>query len=175
MRAISIEKDVDGFHPVNMGRLAQKGREPLFVPCTPAGCITLLKKAGANLEGAQAVVVGRSNIVGMPAALLLVKENATVTICHSRTQNLPAVCRTADILCAAVGRARMIKGDWIKPGAAVIDFGFNFVDGKMCGDVDYDEAVEVAGMITPVPGGTGPMTNIMLMKNVIVAAHRQVG
>jgi 5,10-methylene-tetrahydrofolate dehydrogenase/methenyl tetrahydrofolate cyclohydrolase len=124
LRTISIEKDVDGFHPINIGRLAQKGREPLFVPCTPAGCITLLKKAGAELEGARAVVVGRSNIVGMPAALLLVKENATVTICHSRTRDLPGVCREADVLIAAIGRPEMIRGDWIKPGAFAISSAF---------------------------------------------------
>jgi 5,10-methylene-tetrahydrofolate dehydrogenase/methenyl tetrahydrofolate cyclohydrolase len=165
LRAISIEKDVDGFHPINMGRLAQKGREPLFVPCTPAGCIVLLKKAGAKLEGANAVVVGRSNIVGMPAALLLVKENATVTICHSRTQDLPAVCREADVLIAAIGRPEMIKGDWVKPGAYVIDVGTNRVDDpnakrgyRLVGDVAFDEAKEVAGAISPSPGGVGPMT-----------------
>lgn len=179
LRAISIEKDVDGFHPINMGRLAQKGREPLFVPCTPAGCIALLKKAGAKLEGANAVVVGRSNIVGMPAALLLVKENATVTICHSRTQDLPAVCREADVLIAAIGRAEMIKGDWIKPGAYVIDVGMNRVDDpeakrgyRLVGDVAFDEAKEVAGAITPVPGGVGPMTIAGLLLNTLRSAQR---
>jgi 5,10-methylene-tetrahydrofolate dehydrogenase/methenyl tetrahydrofolate cyclohydrolase len=179
LRAISIEKDVDGFHPVNMGRLAQKGREPLFVPCTPAGVIILLKKAGAPLEGARAVVVGRSNIVGMPAALLLVKENATVTICHSRTQDLPARCREADILVAAIGRPEMIKGDWIKPGAYVIDVGTNRVDDpsakrgyRLTGDVDFDEAVEVAGAITPSPGGVGPMTIAGLLRNTLRSAQR---
>jgi methylenetetrahydrofolate dehydrogenase (NADP+)/methenyltetrahydrofolate cyclohydrolase len=182
LRAISIEKDVDGFHPVNMGRLAQKGREPLFVPCTPAGCITLLKKAGAKLEGAQAVVVGRSNIVGMPAALLLVKENATVTICHSRTKDLPGVCRGADVLIAAIGRPEMIKGDWIKPGAYVIDVGVNRVDDpgresgyRLTGDVAFDEAVDVAGAITPVPGGVGPMTIAGLLNNTYRAARRAAG
>lgn len=179
LRAISIEKDVDGFHPINMGRLAQKGREPLFVPCTPAGCIVLLKKAGAKLEGANAVVVGRSNIVGMPAALLLVKENATVTICHSRTQDLPAVCREADVLIAAIGRAEMIKGDWIKPGAYVIDVGMNRVDDpeakrgyRLVGDVAFDEAKEVAGAITPVPKGVGPMTIAGLLLNTLRSAQR---
>jgi 5,10-methylene-tetrahydrofolate dehydrogenase/methenyl tetrahydrofolate cyclohydrolase len=179
LRAISIEKDVDGFHPINMGRLAQKGREPLFVPCTPAGCIVLLKKAGAQLEGANAVVVGRSNIVGMPAALLLVKENSTVTICHSRTQNLPGVCREADVLIAAIGRPEMIKGDWIKPGAFVIDVGVNRVDDpeakrgyRLVGDVAYDEAMEVAGAITPVPGGVGPMTIAGLLNNTLRSAQR---
>jgi methylenetetrahydrofolate dehydrogenase (NADP+)/methenyltetrahydrofolate cyclohydrolase len=180
LKAISIEKDVDGFHPLNIGRLAQKGREPLFVPCTPAGCLVLLRKAGAKIEGSNAVVVGRSNIVGMPAALLLVKENATVTICHSKTADLPAVCRGADILIAAIGRARMIKGDWIKPGAYVIDVGTNRVDDptakkgyRQVGDVDFDEAVEVAGAITPSPGGVGPMTITLLLQNTLRAASRK--
>lgn len=179
LKAISIEKDVDGFHPLNIGRLAQKGREPLFVPCTPAGCLVLLRKAGAKLEGANAVVVGRSNIVGMPAALLLVKENATVTICHSKTADLPAVCRGADILIAAIGRARMIKGDWIKPGAYVIDVGTNRIDDpttksgyRQVGDVDFDEALEVAGAITPSPGGVGPMTITLLLQNTLRGASR---
>ncbi len=179
LRAISIEKDVDGFHPINIGRLAQKGREPLFVPCTPAGCITLLKKAGAKLEGAEAVVVGRSNIVGMPAALLLVKENATVTICHSRTQDLPAVCRRADVLIAAIGRPEMIKGDWIKKGAYVIDVGVNRVDDpnakrgyRLVGDVEFETAKEVAAAITPVPGGVGPMTIAGLLHNTLRSAQR---
>jgi methylenetetrahydrofolate dehydrogenase (NADP+)/methenyltetrahydrofolate cyclohydrolase len=182
LRAISIEKDVDGFHPINIGRLAQKGREALFVPCTPAGCITLLKKAGAKLEGAEAVVVGRSNIVGMPAALLLIKENATITICHSRTKNLADVCRRADVLVAAIGRAEMIRGDWIKPGAYVIDVGVNRVDDpsakrgyKLVGDVAFDEAKEVAGAITPVPGGVGPMTIAGLLNNTLRSAQRSAG
>ena len=180
--ALSPDKDADGVHPVNAGRLAQVapvGRPPMvgpfFVPATPAGGMEILKRYNVEIKGQQAVVVGRSNIVGKPMALLLLRENATVTMCHSRTVDLAAVCRTADILCAAVGRAKMIKGDWIKPGAVVIDFGVNFVEGKMCGDVDFDEAVEVAGMITPVPGGTGPMTNVMLALNVLEAARRQVG
>jgi 5,10-methylene-tetrahydrofolate dehydrogenase/methenyl tetrahydrofolate cyclohydrolase len=179
LKAISIEKDVDGFHPLNIGRLAQKGREPLFVPCTPAGCLVLLRKAGAKLEGANAVVVGRSNIVGMPAALLLVKENATVTICHSKTADLPGVCRRADILIAAIGRARMIRGDWIKPGAYVIDVGTNRIDDpttksgyRQVGDVDFDEAMEVAGAITPSPGGVGPMTITLLLQNTLRSASR---
>ena len=179
LRAISIEKDVDGFHPINIGRLAQKGRDPQFVPCTPAGCITLLKEAGAKLEGANAVIVGRSNIVGMPAALLLVKENATITICHSRTQDLPGKCREADVLIAAIGRPEMIKGDWIKPGAYVIDVGVNRVDDdslekgyRLVGDVAYDEALEVAAAITPVPGGVGPMTITGLMQNTLRSAQR---
>jgi 5,10-methylene-tetrahydrofolate dehydrogenase/methenyl tetrahydrofolate cyclohydrolase len=181
LKAISIEKDVDGFHPINIGRLAQKGREPLFVPCTPAGCLVLLKKAGAKLSGAKAVVCGRSNIVGMPAALLLVKEDATVTICHSRTKDLAGVCREADILIAAIGRAQMIRGDWIKPGAYVIDVGTNRVDDpstksgyRLVGDVAFDEAVEVAGAITPVPGGVGPMTITLLLQNTLRSAQRAV-
>jgi len=179
LRKISIEKDVDGFHPINIGRLAQKGRAPLFVPCTPAGTIVLLKKAGAILEGANAVVVGRSNIVGMPAALLLVKENATVTICHSRTKDLADVCRQADVLIAAIGRPEMIKGDWIKPGAYVIDVGVNRVDDpsrkrgyRLVGDVAFEEALEVAGAITPVPGGVGPMTIAGLLRNTLRSAQR---
>ena len=179
LRSISIEKDVDGFHPVNIGRLAQKGREPLFVPCTPAGCMILLEKAGAQIEGANAVVVGRSNIVGMPAALLLVKANATTTICHSRTKDLAAVCREADILIAAIGRAEMIRGDWIKPGAYVIDVGMNRVDDssrekgyRLTGDVAFDEAMEVAAAITPVPGGVGPMTIAGLLNNTLRSAQR---
>ena len=179
LRSISIEKDVDGFHPVNIGRLAQKGREPLFVPCTPAGCMILLEKAGAKIEGANAVVVGRSNIVGMPAALLLVKANATTTICHSRTKDLPGVCREADILIAAIGRAEMIRGDWIKPGAYVIDVGMNRVDDpslekgyRLTGDVAFDEAMDVAAAITPVPGGVGPMTIAGLLANTLRSAQR---
>jgi methylenetetrahydrofolate dehydrogenase (NADP+) / methenyltetrahydrofolate cyclohydrolase len=178
--AMSPDKDVDGVHPVNTGRLAQAapaGRPPMvgpfFVPATPAGGMEILKRNKVQLQGKHAVVVGRSNIVGKPMALMLLRENASVSICHSQTADLPAMCRTADILCAAVGKANTIKGDWIKPGAVVIDFGVNFVGDKMVGDVDYEEAVKVAGMITPVPGGTGPMTNIMLIKNVIEAAKRQ--
>jgi methylenetetrahydrofolate dehydrogenase (NADP+)/methenyltetrahydrofolate cyclohydrolase len=180
--ALSPDKDVDGVHPLNSGRLAQvapvgrpEGVESYFVPATPAGGLEILKRYEVPLEGQHAVVVGRSTIVGKPMALLLLRENATVTVCHSRTKDLAKVCQQADILCAAVGRAKMIKGNWIKPGAVVIDFGVNFVEGKMCGDVDYDQAVEVAGMITPVPGGTGPMTNVMLMANVLEAAERQTG
>ena len=170
LQLISIEKDVDGFSPLNIGRLAQKGREPLFVPCTPFGCIYLLKEAGVEISGANAVVLGRSNIVGMPAALLLVRENATVTVCHSRTKNLADVVRQADILIAAIGRTEMVRGDWVKPGAAVIDVGMNSKPDstkkkgyRLVGDVNFDEAKEVAGFITPVPGGVGPMTIAMLM------------
>ncbi len=177
---INIEKDVDGFSPINIGRLAQKGREPLFVPCTPYGCIYLLEKSGVKIEGANAGVLGRSNIVGMPVALLLLGRNATITICHSRTRDLPAVCRQADILIAAIGKTEMVRGDWIKPGAAVIDVGINEVADsskksghRLVGDVCYAEAKEVAGWITPVPGGVGPMTIAMLMKNTLRAAEIQ--
>lgn len=176
--AISIEKDVDGFHPINIGRLAQKGREPLFVPCTPAGCMVLIESVLPDLNGANAVVLGRSNIVGMPVALLLVRANATVTICHSRTRNLKEVCRSADVLVAAVGRAEMVRGDWVKPGAVVIDVGINRVEDatqprgyRLVGDVAFDEVKEVAGWLTPVPGGVGPMTIAMLLKNTLRAAR----
>jgi methylenetetrahydrofolate dehydrogenase (NADP+)/methenyltetrahydrofolate cyclohydrolase len=230
---ISLEKDVDGFHPVNIGRLSMKGREPLFVPCTPAGCVELLVRSGVKIGGQEAVVLGRSNIVGLPVAMLLLHRDATITICHSRTQDLAATCRRADILIAAVGRAEMVKGNWVKPGAAVIDVGINqvwrdhpadrdytsAVSGKtflahleaesdkggrrkigeycsecgmawmndedapesctgcggkyvslfrkyeLVGDVDFDEVKEVAGHLTPVPGGVGPMTIAMLMHN----------
>jgi methylenetetrahydrofolate dehydrogenase (NADP+)/methenyltetrahydrofolate cyclohydrolase len=180
LQAISIEKDVDGFHPVNIGRLAQKGREPLFVPCTPNGCLYLLEQSGVPIEGAHAVVLGRSNIVGMPAALLLIGKNATVTVCHSRTRDLPAIIRQADILIAAIGKAEFVRGDWVKPGAAVIDVGINSKPDpnapkgyRLVGDVHFDEVKEVAGWITPVPGGVGPMTIAMLMKNTLRAAELQ--
>jgi len=180
--AISIEKDVDGFHPINIGRLAQKGREPLFVPCTPFGCIFLLEQMGVKLEGCNAVVLGRSNIVGMPAALLLVRKNATVTICHSKTRDLPGVVRQADVLIAAIGKAEMVRGDWVKPGAAVIDVGINRIEdpnapkgSRLVGDVCFDEVKEVAGFITPVPGGVGPMTIAMLMRNTVRAAKIALG
>ncbi len=175
---ISIEKDVDGFHPINIGRLAQKGRDPLFVPCTPKGCIYMIEKSIPKIEGINAVVLGRSNIVGMPVALLLVRANATVTICHSRTKNLPDVVRQADVLVAAVGRPEMVRRDWVKPGAVVIDVGINRVDDvsqpkgyRMVGDVAFDEVKEVAGAITPVPGGVGPMTIAMLMSNLLHGAE----
>ncbi|MBU0512228.1 MAG: bifunctional methylenetetrahydrofolate dehydrogenase/methenyltetrahydrofolate cyclohydrolase FolD [Chloroflexi bacterium] len=182
LKTISIEKDVDGFHPLNIGRLAQKGRESLFVPCTPDGCMYLLESIGTQIDGANAVVLGRSNIVGMPAALLLVKRNATVTICHSRTKNLPAVCREADILIAAVGRPEMVKKDWVKPGAVVIDVGTHRIDDPtkekgyyLTGDVAFDEVKEVAGAITPSPGGVGPMTIAMLLRNTVRAAKLAAG
>lgn len=175
---ISLEKDVDGFHPINIGRLAQKGREPLFIPCTPSGVMFMLENQLPTLEGIHAVVLGRSNIVGMPVALLLVRANATVTICHSRTRNLPEVVRQADVLVAAVGRAEMVRGSWIKPGAVVIDVGINRVEDaskprgyRLVGDVAYDEAFQVAGAITPVPGGVGPMTIAMLLRNTFHAAE----
>lgn len=177
---INIEKDVDGFSPLNIGRLAQKGRDPLFVPCTPYGCIYLLEKSGVKIEGANAVVLGRSNIVGMPAALLLIGKNATVTVCHSRTKDIAAVVRQADILIAAIGKTEFVRGDWIKPGAAVIDVGINAVPDatkksgqRLVGDVNFAEAKEVAGFITPVPGGVGPMTIAMLMKNTLRASQIQ--
>ncbi len=180
LQLVSIEKDVDGFSPVNIGRLAQKGREPLFVPCTPFGCIYLLEKVGVKIEGANAVVLGRSNIVGMPAALLLIGKNATVTVCHSRTKDLPGVVRNADILIAAIGKTEFVRGDWIKPGAAVIDVGINSKPDatkksgyRLVGDVNFEEAKEVAGFITPVPGGVGPMTIAMLMRNTLRAAEIQ--
>jgi 5,10-methylene-tetrahydrofolate dehydrogenase/methenyl tetrahydrofolate cyclohydrolase len=182
LNSISVEKDVDGFHPINIGRLAQKGREPLFVPCTPDGCIYLIDHTGFLLNGANAVVLGRSNIVGMPVALLLVKRDATVTICHSRSKDLPSICRSADVLVAAVGRPEMVKADWIKPGAIVIDVGTNRVDDptlekgyRLAGDVDFNEAKEVAGWISPYPGGVGPMTITMLLRNTVRAAKIQAG
>ena len=182
LSAISLEKDVDGFHPLNIGRLSMKGRKPLFVPCTPSGCIELLVRSGVEIEGKEAVVLGRSNIVGLPVSMLLLHRNATVTICHSRTQNLPGVCRRADILVAAVGRPKMVKADWVKPGAAVIDVGVNRVDDptakrgyRLVGDVDFDDVSEVAGYLTPVPGGVGPMTIAMLMWNTLAGAKRAAG
>ncbi len=178
LSAVALEKDVDGFHPVNIGRLAQRGREPLFVSATPAGVMRLLEECNVEFSGANAVVLGRSNIVGMPVALLLVRRDATVTICHSRTRDLPSVIRQADILVAAVGRARMVKADWIKPGAVVIDVGTNKIDdpaaksgSRLVGDVDFEQVKEVAGAITPVPGGVGPMTITMLLQNTLRAAQ----
>jgi 5,10-methylene-tetrahydrofolate dehydrogenase/methenyl tetrahydrofolate cyclohydrolase len=179
LNVVPLHKDVDGFHPVNIGRLSMKGRKPLFVPCTPAGVILLLEEAGAQFEGAEAVVLGRSNIVGLPAAMLLIHRNATVTVCHSRTKNLPAVCRRADILIAAVGRPLMVKADWVKPGAFVIDVGSNRIDDpqsekgyRWVGDVDFDGVKEVAAALTPSPGGVGPMTIAGLLKNTLHAAQR---
>ncbi|MGD8809166.1 MAG: bifunctional methylenetetrahydrofolate dehydrogenase/methenyltetrahydrofolate cyclohydrolase FolD [Gammaproteobacteria bacterium] len=178
--AIDPAKDVDGFHVINAGRLATGG--PGMVPCTPLGCLMMLKDTLGDLSGMEAVIVGRSNIVGKPMAALLLGENCTVTVAHSRTRDLPAVCRRADILVAAVGRAEMVRGDWVKPGATVIDVGINRVpraDGsgksRLVGDVCFEEAAAVAGRITPVPGGVGPMTIACLLRNTLIAACRQAG
>jgi methylenetetrahydrofolate dehydrogenase (NADP+)/methenyltetrahydrofolate cyclohydrolase len=180
--AIDPDKDVDGFHPVNVGRLAAGARDKALVPCTPAGSVILVKETlGRDLSGLEAVVIGRSNIVGKPVAQLLLQENCTVTIAHSRTRDLPEVARRADILVAAVGRAEMVKGDWVKPGACVIDVGINRVvdsatgKGRIVGDVDFASAARVAGAITPVPGGVGPMTIALLMANTVTAAARAAG
>lgn len=179
---IAPEKDVDGFHPVNVGRLGTGDFKKALIPCTPAGSVILAKSAlGDNLSGMHAVIIGRSNIVGKPVAQLLLAENCTVTIAHSRTKNLEGVVQGADIVVAAVGRPEMVKGSWIKPGATVIDVGINRVDApekgegktKLVGDVDFKEASEVAGAITPVPGGVGPMTIALLMQNTLTAAIRQ--
>ncbi|GAA4009576.1 bifunctional methylenetetrahydrofolate dehydrogenase/methenyltetrahydrofolate cyclohydrolase FolD [Sphingomonas swuensis] len=178
--AIDPDKDVDGFHVVNAGRLAV-GDPAALVPCTPLGCLHLLKATLGDLSGRHAVVIGRSNIVGKPMAMLLLSESCTVTIAHSRTRDLPEVCRSAGILVAAVGRPEMVRGDWIKPGACVIDVGINRVPAnepgktRLVGDVAFAEATEVAGAITPVPGGVGPMTIAMLLRNTLVAAHRRAG
>jgi methylenetetrahydrofolate dehydrogenase (NADP+)/methenyltetrahydrofolate cyclohydrolase len=180
-QAIIPAKDVDGFHFQNIGMLTAGQLDDAFVPCTPAGCMLMIEgQLGKDLSGLNAVIIGRSNIVGKPMASLLLKANATVTICHSRTKDLPQVAANADILVAAVGRAKMVKGDWIKPGAVVIDVGINRIQvdvngetkNKLVGDVDFDEAVEVAGAITPVPGGVGPMTIVMLMSNTLRSAER---
>ena len=175
---IDPAKDVDGFHPTNAGLLAVGGEG--MVPCTPLGCLMLLKDRLGDLAGARALVLGRSNIVGKPMAQLLVRESCTVTVAHSRTRDLAAECRRADILIAAVGRPRMVSGDWIRPGAAVIDVGINRVDAgngktKLAGDVDFESALPVAGGITPVPGGVGPMTIACLLHNTVVAACRRHG
>jgi methylenetetrahydrofolate dehydrogenase (NADP+)/methenyltetrahydrofolate cyclohydrolase len=179
-QAVHPQKDVDGFHFLNIGMLTAGNVDEAFVPCTPAGCMLMIEdRHGKDLSGLRAVVIGRSNIVGKPMASLLLKANATVTICHSRTGNLPAVARAADILVAAVGRPGMVKGDWIKPGATVIDVGINRIEvcanserkTTLAGDVDFDEACRVAGAITPVPGGVGPMTIVMLMANTLKSAR----
>jgi methylenetetrahydrofolate dehydrogenase (NADP+)/methenyltetrahydrofolate cyclohydrolase len=180
-QSISPEKDVDGFHFQNIGKLTAGQMDSAFVPCTPAGCMLMIEdQLGKDLSGLNAVIIGRSNIVGKPMASLLLKANATVTITHSRTNDLPGVCRNADILVAAVGRPNMVKGDWVKPGAIVIDVGINRVEvsengetkSKLTGDVDFAEASEVAKAITPVPGGVGPMTIAMLMANTFESARR---
>jgi methylenetetrahydrofolate dehydrogenase (NADP+)/methenyltetrahydrofolate cyclohydrolase len=183
-QAVAPNKDVDGFHFINIGKLTSGNTSDAFVPCTPAGCMLMIEDhAGPDLSGLNAVVIGRSNIVGKPMASLLLRANATVTVSHSRTKDLPAVVREADIVVAAVGRANMIKGDWIKPGAVVIDVGINrietTVDGeaksRLTGDVDYDGACESAAAVTPVPGGVGPMTIVMLMSNTLRAAKFAAG
>ncbi len=180
-QSISPEKDIDGFHFENIGKLTAGQTESAFVPCTPAGCMLMIEdQLGQDLSGLNAVIIGRSNIVGKPLASLLMKANATVTIAHSRTKDLPGVCRNADILVAAVGRPNMVKGDWLKPGAVVIDVGINRIevteDGetktRLTGDVDFDEARGIASAITPVPGGVGPMTIAMLMANTLASAER---
>jgi methylenetetrahydrofolate dehydrogenase (NADP+)/methenyltetrahydrofolate cyclohydrolase len=180
-QSISPDKDVDGFHFENIGKLTAGRTESAFVPCTPAGCMLMIEdQLGPDLSGLNAVIIGRSNIVGKPIASLLLKANATVTITHSRTNDLPGVCRNADILVAAVGRPNMVKGDWLKPGAVVIDVGINRIevteDGatktRLTGDVDFDEARSIASAITPVPGGVGPMTIAMLMANTLASAER---
>ena len=182
-QSIVPEKDVDGFHFQNIGKLTSGNMASAFVPCTPAGCMLMIEdQLGEDLSGLNAVIIGRSNIVGKPMASLLLQANATVTICHSRTKDLAQVARNADILVAAVGRPRMIKGDWIKPGAIVIDVGINRIEVdvvgekkmKLIGDVDFDEAVAVAGAITPVPGGVGPMTIAMLMSNTLQSTQRSL-
>lgn len=169
--AIDPRKDVDGFHPINVGNLHIG--EKAFVPCTPAGVVEMLKRSGVEIKGKNAVVVGRSNLVGKPVAMLLLAEHATVTICHSRTKDLAAECRRGDILVVAIGKPKFVKADWIKPGAVVMDVGVNRSEsGKLVGDVDYEPALEVASAITPVPGGVGPMTITMLMKNTLESAKR---
>ncbi|GAB6990412.1 bifunctional methylenetetrahydrofolate dehydrogenase/methenyltetrahydrofolate cyclohydrolase FolD [Paenibacillus pini] len=174
INAISVHKDVDGFHPVNVGNLVI-GDDSLL-PCTPAGVIELIKRAGVELSGKHAVVIGRSNIVGKPVSLLLQRENATVTMCHSRTSNMAELARQADVLVVAIGRANFIDSSYVKPGAVVIDVGMNRLEnGKLAGDVDFESVKEVSGPITPVPGGVGPMTITMLMKNTLTAAKRNHG
>ncbi|MBI5305732.1 MAG: bifunctional 5,10-methylene-tetrahydrofolate dehydrogenase/5,10-methylene-tetrahydrofolate cyclohydrolase [Chloroflexi bacterium] len=193
LSAVNIDKDVDGFHPINVGKLGMKNREPLFAPCTPAGVIELLDRIGAKISGSRAVVLGRSNIVGLPASLLLLGRDATVTICHSRTKDIAAVVREADIVVAAIGKPKFVTADMVKPGAYVIDVGVNGIpvlnpDGtpaisektgkpkqKLVGDVDFDAVKEIAAAITPVPGGVGPMTIAMLMKNTLRGAKHAFG
>ena len=170
---IDPAKDVDGFSPVNIGHLVRG--EPCLRPCTPSGVMWLLDDAGVDLDGASAVVVGRSLIVGKPQAMMLLERNATVTVAHSRTRDLAAICREADVLVVAVGRPEMVRGDWVKPGATVIDVGMNRLDERLCGDVHYDEVAEVAGALTPVPGGVGPMTIAFLLANTLQAAERRMG
>lgn len=181
-QSILPNKDVDGFHFVNIGKLTAGQTDDAFVPCTPAGCMLMVERElGSDLSGKHAVVIGRSNIVGKPMASLLLQANATVTICHSRTDDLPAVARSADILVAAVGRPQMVRKEWIKPGAVVIDVGINRIDvegedrTRLVGDVDFDDAIQVASAVTPVPGGVGPMTIAMLMSNTLRSARFAAG
>lgn len=181
LRSIDLGKDVDGFHPINVGRLAMRGREPLFIPCTPLGVLKLLEETAVPISGADAVVVGRSNIVGLPMALLLQKQDATVTLCHKRTRDLAGHLRRADIVVVAIGQPELITGDMLKPGATVIDVGINRRPDaadprgyRLVGDVDFASARAVAGAITPVPGGVGPMTIAMLMHNTLRAAERRL-
>jgi methylenetetrahydrofolate dehydrogenase (NADP+) / methenyltetrahydrofolate cyclohydrolase len=172
--ALNPAKDVDGVHPLNAGRLAQQ-RPPYFVPATPAGGLRLLEEAGVEFKGKYAVVVGRSDIVGKPMALLLLHRHGTVTIAHSRTVDLPAVCRSADILCVGIGRPELVRGEWIKPGATVVDFGTTYTPDGLKGDCHQESVAAVAGQLTPVPGGTGPMTNVMLMSNLVQATKLSLG
>lgn len=171
INAISPEKDVDAFHPQNVGHIMIGDYD--FVPCTPAGIIEMLDHEGISAEGKKCVVIGRSNIVGKPMSMLLLHRNGTVTTCHSRTKELAEICRSADILVAAVGRAKFVTADMVKPGAVVIDVGMNREDGKLCGDVDFEAVKDIASAITPVPGGVGPMTIAMLMQNTLTAAKKQ--
>ncbi len=179
LELVSLAKDVDGFHPINIGLLAMKGRTPTFTPATPTGCMVLLEESGVQIAGANAVVIGRSNIVGMPVALMLMKANATVTMCHSRTRDMADIVRQADVVIAAIGQPNYVKGDWLKPGAVVIDVGTNRVDDpssekgyRWVGDVELESAREVASAITKVPGGVGPMTITMLLQNTVRAAQQ---
>jgi len=180
LAAVDISKDIDGFHPLNVGSLVLKGRTPLFVPCTPLGCIELLERTGVEIAGKHAVVLGRSNIVGLPISMLLLARNATVTICHSHTKDLAAQIVQADIIIAACGQAQIIKKDWVKPGAVVIDVGMNAIDNgkggtRLVGDVNFEDVKDVASAITPVPGGVGPMTIAMLLRNTLESAKRRQG
>jgi 5,10-methylene-tetrahydrofolate dehydrogenase/methenyl tetrahydrofolate cyclohydrolase len=179
LNAVPIHKDVDGFHPSNIGLLGIKGKQPMFAPCTPSGCIELLERTGVKIAGKRAVVVGRSAIVGLPVSLMLLTRDATVTICHSKTPDLAAVTREADILIAAIGKANFVTREMVKPGAVVIDVGINRIDdpkhpkgSRLVGDVDFEAAKDVASAITPVPGGVGPMTIAMLLKNTLLSASR---
>ncbi len=182
LSAIALEKDVDGFHPVNIARLTLQGVEPTFVPCMPLGCVELLDRYGVLIKGREAVVLGTSNIVGLPTAMLLLHRGATLTICHPHTEDLGGTSRRADILVAAIDQPRMVKSDWVKPGAAVIDVGWSRVKDetaeggyRVVGNVDFDEVLDVAGHVTPVPGGTGPMTIAVLLQNTLLSARRSVG